>query len=188
MCCPGYAMANAARAAALRARDFATTEIALRGANASRSRDVYASTCDDAVVISATLACRSRVATTLLARFRVTDMISWPADGEKGSRHRLKAGRRGPWKVVDTQMRIVIICVATTKRESVMFESHAVALGVSDSGVRTHSVAEPRVRAFAPQRIASDQLLGGRNELVIEHAGQEYRLRLTRNDKLILTK
>lgn len=69
-----------------------------------------------------------------------------------------------------------------------MFEPHAVALGVSDSSVRAHPVAEPCVRTYAPQRIASDTLLGGRNELVIEHAGQEYRLRLTRNDKLILTK
>jgi hemin uptake protein HemP len=31
-------------------------------------------------------------------------------------------------------------------------------------------------------------LLGRGRELVIEHAGQEYHLRLTRNDKLILTK
>ncbi len=43
-------------------------------------------------------------------------------------------------------------------------------------------------RNLAPQRIGSSQLLAGGNELVIEHAGQEYRLRLTRNDKLILTK
>ncbi|MBX3687964.1 hemin uptake protein HemP [Dokdonella sp.] len=37
-------------------------------------------------------------------------------------------------------------------------------------------------------RIDSARLLGGARELVIEHAGQEYHLRLTRNDKLILTK
>jgi hemin uptake protein HemP len=37
-------------------------------------------------------------------------------------------------------------------------------------------------------RIDSRRLMAGANELVIEHAGQEYRLRLTRNDKLILTK
>ncbi|MEO7431842.1 MAG: hemin uptake protein HemP [Dokdonella sp.] len=37
-------------------------------------------------------------------------------------------------------------------------------------------------------RIDSRRLMAGENELVIEHAGQEYRLRLTRNDKLILTK
>ena len=40
----------------------------------------------------------------------------------------------------------------------------------------------------AAQRVDSHRLLGGGRELVIEHAGQEYRLRLTRNDKLILTK
>lgn len=69
-----------------------------------------------------------------------------------------------------------------------MFEPHHSAPGVSDSGTRTSPVVDHRVRSFAPQRIASGKLLGGGNELVIEHAGQEYRLRLTRNDKLILTK
>ena len=38
------------------------------------------------------------------------------------------------------------------------------------------------------QRIDSRRLLSGGRELVIDHAGQQYRLRLTRNDKLILTK
>ena len=37
-------------------------------------------------------------------------------------------------------------------------------------------------------RIDSSRLLEGGRELVIDHAGVEYRLRLTRNDKLILTK
>jgi hemin uptake protein HemP len=37
-------------------------------------------------------------------------------------------------------------------------------------------------------RIDSDRLLAGNRELVIDHVGQQYRLRLTRNDKLILTK
>lgn len=43
----------------------------------------------------------------------------------------------------------------------------------------------------APQRarqIDSHQLLAGARELAIEHLGQTYHLRLTRNDKLILTK
>lgn len=69
-----------------------------------------------------------------------------------------------------------------------MFEPHHAAPGVSDSGLRTTLVSDLRPRSLAPQRIASGKLLGGGNELVIEHAGQEYRLRLTRNDKLILTK
>ncbi len=37
-------------------------------------------------------------------------------------------------------------------------------------------------------RIESSQLMQGNRELLIAHAGEEYRLRLTRNDKLILTK
>jgi hemin uptake protein HemP len=36
--------------------------------------------------------------------------------------------------------------------------------------------------------VDSRRLLEGGRELVIDHAGVEYRLRLTRNDKLILTK
>lgn len=39
----------------------------------------------------------------------------------------------------------------------------------------------------APQRVASEVLLGAGRELVIVHNGREYRLRLTQNDKLILT-
>jgi hemin uptake protein HemP len=33
----------------------------------------------------------------------------------------------------------------------------------------------------------SEQLVGSRGELVIEHMGREYRLRLTQSGKLILT-
>lgn len=43
------------------------------------------------------------------------------------------------------------------------------------------------VRNVAP-RLKSEDLFRGTHELVIEHQGQEYRLRLTRNDKLILNK
>jgi hemin uptake protein HemP len=35
--------------------------------------------------------------------------------------------------------------------------------------------------------VISRQLLGDRGELVIEHNGREYRLRLTQSGKLILT-
>ena len=57
-----------------------------------------------------------------------------------------------------------------------------------------HAVASPprNVDAHAMRngdpRTTSKALLGGARDLVIEHAGQEYRLHLTRNDKLILTK
>ena len=46
--------------------------------------------------------------------------------------------------------------------------------------------AEPA--APAVRRISSQSLLDGERELVIQHQGNEYHLRLTRNDKLILTK
>jgi hemin uptake protein HemP len=38
-----------------------------------------------------------------------------------------------------------------------------------------------------PARIESAQLLGRARELVILHAGREYRLRVTQNGRLILT-
>jgi hemin uptake protein HemP len=46
-------------------------------------------------------------------------------------------------------------------------------------------------REAAPRegvRIASAELFRGRREIVIVHRGQEYRLHITRADKLILTK
>ena len=39
----------------------------------------------------------------------------------------------------------------------------------------------------SPYGVTSDQLLGGARELLILHAGRQYRLRLTQNGKLILT-
>lgn len=39
-----------------------------------------------------------------------------------------------------------------------------------------------------PVRIALADLLEGRREAIIVHNGEEYRLRVTSNDKLILTK
>ena len=37
------------------------------------------------------------------------------------------------------------------------------------------------------RRVASEELLGRAGELVIEHGGREYRLRITQHGKLILT-
>lgn len=39
-----------------------------------------------------------------------------------------------------------------------------------------------------PRRVDSPALFRGEREIVIIHQGQEYRLRITRADKLILTK
>lgn len=45
--------------------------------------------------------------------------------------------------------------------------------------------AEP---AGAPRVLASTDLFAGGRVVVIEHAGQQYRLLITRNDRLILQK
>jgi hemin uptake protein HemP len=42
-------------------------------------------------------------------------------------------------------------------------------------------------RSRLPTRITSRALLGGERELIIEHGGRDYRLRLTQQGKLILT-
>lgn len=53
---------------------------------------------------------------------------------------------------------------------------------------RTTAAPRPAAAAPAQRRVDSRLLLRESRELVIEHLGQEYRLRRTRNDKLILTK
>ena len=49
------------------------------------------------------------------------------------------------------------------------------------------AVAAERREPSRP-RLRSEELFRNHHELIIEHQGQEYRLRLTRNDKLILNK
>ena len=39
-----------------------------------------------------------------------------------------------------------------------------------------------------PLTVTSEQLLGGRRQLIIQHGDERYRLMLTRSNKLILTK
>lgn len=46
----------------------------------------------------------------------------------------------------------------------------------------------PATSNSGSKRLRSDRLLDGQREIIIEHAGCEYRLRRTMNDKLILTK
>lgn len=46
----------------------------------------------------------------------------------------------------------------------------------------------PVVSHTATGAVPSHQLLAGRKEVLIQHAGEEYRLRITRLNKLILTK
>jgi len=51
-----------------------------------------------------------------------------------------------------------------------------------------HNTPKPVSPAQPPQVISAATLLRDRRELVIEHGGERYRLSLTRNGKLILTK
>lgn len=51
----------------------------------------------------------------------------------------------------------------------------------------THSPTVANKSSDHPPRVTSDVLLGARRELLILHNGREYRLRLTQNEKLILT-
>lgn len=60
-------------------------------------------------------------------------------------------------------------------------------LPLTDNAAR-EKVVPLRSAPVATRRIESKNLLDGSRELVIEHQGAEYHLRLTRNDKLILTK
>ncbi len=55
------------------------------------------------------------------------------------------------------------------------------------SGQTDETRPTPAPKRDSPMRVSSRQLLGERGELVIEHEGREYRLRLTQYRKLILT-
>lgn len=53
----------------------------------------------------------------------------------------------------------------------------------------TDGVESPaRGGSGAPRRVHAAALFRGEREIVIVHRGQEYRLRITKSDKLILTK
>ncbi|MBL0945195.1 MAG: hemin uptake protein HemP [Hydrogenophaga sp.] len=72
-------------------------------------------------------------------------------------------------------MRIVRICVYTG--------------AVNPNAPPPSTLATPAAAAPAPApRVPYAELSGGRREVYIEHAGQVYRLSLTAQNKLILTK
>lgn len=71
-------------------------------------------------------------------------------------------------------MRTIRICV---KRKPVMHEKSQLAVS------RGSALQSP-----LPPRVTSTELLRGQNTVEIEHGGQRYFLRLTRENKLILTK
>jgi hemin uptake protein HemP len=47
---------------------------------------------------------------------------------------------------------------------------------------------EPAPSKTEPPRVAVRTLLAGRSEVILEHNGEDYRLRITSRGKLILTK
>jgi hemin uptake protein HemP len=59
---------------------------------------------------------------------------------------------------------------------------------VIDEPAESSVAREAPAPARAGVRIASTELFQGRREIVIVHRGQEYRLHITKADKLILTK
>ncbi|MDP1680848.1 MAG: hemin uptake protein HemP [Burkholderiales bacterium] len=50
------------------------------------------------------------------------------------------------------------------------------------------SPVEPGQRTFPPGAIPTEFLFQGNQEILISHHGEHYRLRITKNGKLILTK
>ncbi|WP_206861520.1 hemin uptake protein HemP [Lysobacter changpingensis] len=59
---------------------------------------------------------------------------------------------------------------------------------VSSPAMPAQAMSTPSAMAFANGLLDSDELLRGGREVLIRHGGEVYRLRHTRNDKLILTK
>jgi hemin uptake protein HemP len=49
-------------------------------------------------------------------------------------------------------------------------------------------VPAPAPQPAKPRRLKVSDLLAGEREAILEHSGQDYRLRITANGKLILTK
>jgi hemin uptake protein HemP len=49
-------------------------------------------------------------------------------------------------------------------------------------------IEDARAAAKRPVRLLVSEILDGGREAILEHSGQDYRLRITANGKLILTK
>ncbi|HQT32024.1 MAG TPA: hemin uptake protein HemP [Thiobacillus sp.] len=58
---------------------------------------------------------------------------------------------------------------------------------VPSTGASRHPV-EPATRSLPPGAIPTAFLFQGTQEILIDHNGEHYRLRITKNGKLILTK
>ena len=58
----------------------------------------------------------------------------------------------------------------------------------NDSRSATPSTADAQAEQLRPVRVIVSELLAGGREAILVHDGQDYRLRITANGKLILTK
>lgn len=58
----------------------------------------------------------------------------------------------------------------------------------SPSNKSDRAASQPSYTGNDPARLPSAELLRGNRRLIIEHQGEEYCLRVTRNERLILTK
>lgn len=68
-------------------------------------------------------------------------------------------------------------------------DRHEPALDTLQTPVRgASSAVAPEQRTWPSGVIPTAFLFQGRPEILISHKGEQYRLRITRNDKLILTK
>jgi hemin uptake protein HemP len=58
----------------------------------------------------------------------------------------------------------------------------------TSSSLSSRSPVDPGTRSFPPGAIPTEFLFQGTQEILINHNGEHYRLRITKNGKLILTK
>jgi hemin uptake protein HemP len=82
---------------------------------------------------------------------------------------------------IDMQTQIIIITNHVNK---------PAATSVLNSNKHSSPSAQPALpeQRTLPRRLTSAELFAGSDQLVIEHQGAEYQLRVTRQGKLILTK
>ena len=75
-----------------------------------------------------------------------------------------------------------------------MYEMHAILRRDRPPMMSRDESNDPRAQRPTPatadrlRRLKVSELLGGQREAILEHGGQDYRLRITANGKLILTK
>ena len=85
---------------------------------------------------------------------------------------------------LDIQIRTVIICINV---EEAVISADSVNMKIEPTST-PRPARRTEQRNAQPPAVSAELLFCGAKEIVIRHQGDEYRLRITRNDKLILTK